>query len=154
NVTLSGAGSTFSKFDTVASNSGTIWITDARSFSTSASGMNNTGTIMVGGGISGSILTINGAISQLPATTLTGGTWIVLAGGNMTFSSGSDIATNAATVILNGAGSNFPRINNISANQGLFTITGGRAFTTAGAFSNSGTTVIGTSSALKIAASL
>lgn len=111
---------------------------------------NNTGTVEVSAGTL-SLATV----TQSNATFLTGGTWIVDATVNsnstLTFVNGSNFTTNFGHVILKGATSIFARINALNSNQGDFTLSGGRAFTTAGTLSNTGTVLIDAGSSLTIA---
>ena len=132
------------------SNSGTLRAVGG-TLALAAGACSNTGTIeaLTGGTVtpqSGATLTNNAA------GTLTGGTYrsattglastLVIPGGNVT--------TNAATVELSGANSQFAQINPLATNlaAGTFRVLGGRTFTTGGAFSNSGAVVVGAASTL------
>ncbi len=64
NVTLDGAGSTFSNINSLANNQGSFTITNGGNFTTAA-GLSNSGTIQVG---AGSTLSINGAAGNLTQT--------------------------------------------------------------------------------------
>ena len=77
--------------------------------------------------------------------TLSGGTWIVGATGTLLFTAANtvNILNNAGDVTLNGAGASFTLINALQTNSGALRILGGRNFTTAGAFDNSGTLQLG-----------
>ncbi|MBL9133495.1 MAG: PEP-CTERM sorting domain-containing protein, partial [Verrucomicrobiaceae bacterium] len=70
-----------------------------------------------------------------------GGTWNVRNGSSLNFTTGSNITTNQGSVMLDGAGSSFNRLTTaLNNNQGSFTIKNDRDLTTAGAYTNSGTT--------------
>jgi hypothetical protein len=107
---------------------------------------NNTGTVEVDSGT----LTISGSLAQLSGGQLTGGTWIVRASSTLNISTGSNITTNAASVILNGSGSTFAKINSLNNNTGIFSVLGGRSFSTAGALANSGTITVSAGSAMTV----
>jgi YVTN family beta-propeller protein len=115
----------------------------------------NTGTFK---SVSTDTLTVSGTLTNYNSVTntLTGGTYNVL--GTMRLV-GVNIVTNAATIILDGAGSNlystaFPTNTNALAgfatNSGNFTIQNGRDFTTPGALSNSGAITVGNASTLSL----
>jgi len=109
--------------------------------------LDNLGTVeAVGGGK----LTVNGPVTQFSGAALTGGTWIARAGSNLDVVSGSNITTNQGTVILDGPGSAFSRINTLADNQGSFSILAGRDFTTVGPLANSGTITVGPGSTLTV----
>jgi hypothetical protein len=122
---------------------------NAGSFNKSAGGtttiattFNNTGTVNVSSG-AGSGLTINGTVPQHSGTTLSGGTWNVSNSSSINRSTGSDITTigSGASVSLDGAGSSFAKVTNaLNNNQGSFTLKNNRDLTTAGTYTNSGTT--------------
>jgi hypothetical protein len=115
----------------------------------------NGGTLLVG-------LATASNFTNFSGSTLTGGTYIVngASGNTATMeinTGGGQIATNAASIILNG-----PTANTIFENTGAaallapfatnaaagnFTINGGYGFTTAGAFTNSGGVLIGATGA-------
>jgi hypothetical protein len=76
--------------------------------------------------------------------TLTGGQWNVygdsmIAVAELSFA--YPIATNAASIRLDGAGSTWDMINVLSRNPGTFAVTSGRDFTTEGPLDNSGGTI-------------
>ncbi len=100
---------------------------------------NNTGTVNVNSGT----LRLNSAVTQHSGTTLTGGTWNVTNGASINITNGSNITTigSAASVTLDGAGSSFAKVTTaLATNQGSLTLKNNRDLTTAGAYSNSGTT--------------
>ncbi len=103
--------------------------------------INNLGTIEAKGGT----LQVTATISQVSGATLTGGTWIARAGSTLDLSSAGNLYTNQGTVILDGSGSTFAKINGLTTNdiQGMFDVLGGRIFTTAGNLANSGSLLVG-----------
>src|SRR5262249_23597423 len=91
------------------------------------------------------------------AGTLTGGMWGAIGGGTLRVIN-SGIVHNAAAIVLDGASSHFYRdsgttsaVTGLASNDagGSFTIKNGFNFTTAAAFPNGGTLVVGTSSTFK-----
>jgi hypothetical protein len=64
---------------------------------------------------------------------------------------GNQFTINNADVTLRGPSSSFPQIDDISFNHGSFTLEGGRDFTTAGFFNNSGTLDAGPGSVVFVA---
>jgi len=136
-------------------NSGTILANQptALLIQTSGSGFKNTGTLSVSAAdfmhVSG------GPFTNFSGSTLTGGTYNVT--GTLEIdelgSTGGEIVTNAANIILNtpassfvdAAGKNALTNLNTNATGSSFTITGGQNFTTIGNFSNNGTLTIGAS---------
>jgi fibronectin-binding autotransporter adhesin len=102
--------------------------------------LSNLGTVSANG--SGNTLSLTGPVVQLPASTLTGGSWIANANSTLNIASAGNILANQGTVILNGAGSQFANIDSINDNQGSFSVEGGRSFTTAGNLANSGTLLV------------
>jgi len=101
---------------------------------------NNTGTVNVSSG-AGTGITMIGTVTQHVGTTLTGGSWNISNGSALTFNTGSNITTNQGSVILDGAGSSFNRLTTaLNNNQGSLTLKNDRDLTTAGAYTNSGTT--------------
>ncbi|MBE7496318.1 MAG: PEP-CTERM sorting domain-containing protein [Verrucomicrobiaceae bacterium] len=115
---------------------GTTTIGNGASFT-----LNNQGTVSVNSGTL--LVNTNATITQHSGTTLTGGTWNVSNGASISVASGSNMTTigSAASVTLNGAGSSFAKVTTaLSNNQGSFTIKNDRDLTTAGAYTNSGTT--------------
>ncbi len=91
---------------------------------------------------------------QLSGTTLTDGTWIARAGSTLSITKGSLITTNSGTVILDGTGSKFDKINNLADNQDTFEVLGGRSFTTAGNLTNSGSLLVSGSGTFSVAGDL
>ena len=117
----------------------------------------NQGTFAVASGSTGgnSSLSVDaGRLTNYAGTTLTGGTYNVIATDPSATSTlsfgGGTITTNAANVTLSGANTVFTEINSLNNNQGSFTVANGRNFTTGGALSNSGTLVAAGGSTLTV----
>jgi hypothetical protein len=103
-----------------------------------------------------------GPFTNFSGTTLTGGTYNVT--GTLQIdqlgSTGGEIVTNAANIILNGTASSFADAASKDALANLktngtgsgFTITGGRNFNTVGSFTNNGTLAVGSGSTFAIPA--
>jgi hypothetical protein len=149
NIVLDGAGSTFvdggskdalSKFAINAAKS-SFTITNGRNFTTAGNFTNN-GTLAVG---AGSTFGVGGSLTNFAGTTLTGGTYNVT--GTFQFA-GANIVTNAATIALTGSILNSTTSTDALANfasntsKGSFGLFGGRNFTTASNFTNSGTLTV------------
>jgi len=110
---------------------------------------NNTGTVDVQAGT----LTLSAGVTQHVGTTLTGGTWIARNAGRINISTGSNILTNQGTVVLDGTGSSFAKINTLTTNSGTFTLRGRRNFTAlpvGGTFTNADTINLGAGSVLSV----
>ena len=104
----------------------------------------NPGTVEVDGGT----LDITSSVAQLSGSSLTGGTWIV---NNAKLVLGTaTITMSDADITMSGAASVFTALNTLNSNQGTLSFLSGRAFTTAGDFSNSGTFTIGAGSTLTV----
>jgi len=88
-------------------------------------------------------------LTNLAGSTLTGGRYFVGAGSTIDFDSRT-FNTNAANVILEGAGSTFAAVAPINNNTGTFEIDKGRDFTTVGALANAGTLRVGKGSTLTV----
>ena len=108
------------------------------------SGVTNSGTFRAN---SGSTLIVTDNLTNYSANTLTGGTYDVADTMKLPVPTTETIATNAATIILDGPSSAILRYSGdanalagfaTNAAIGDFTIKNGRNFTTAGAFSNAG----------------
>jgi len=141
---------------TILANQGTALIVEPDSM-----GFNNQGTLSVS---SGDVLHVsnaaNGPFFNFLGGTLTGGTYNM--NGTLEIdqlgNTGGEILTNAANIILNGAGSSFVDSAskdalaklNTNATGGGFAIMGGRNFTTAGNFTNNGTLTVGSGSIFAI----
>lgn len=115
----------------------------------------NNGTLMAVNG--GTLNVVESSLKNFSAGTLTGGTYEAFDNSIINFSNSSGsaaISTNNANVLLSGPNSHFDAINALSANLGHFSILGGRAFTTAGDLSNTGTVSVGDQSLLTVAGAL
>ena len=98
--------------------------------------LSNTGTVEVDSGT----LFVNptSSLAQLSGTTLTGGTWKVMNGSKLNVPSGVSITSNAATMVLDGAGATVAAISGLASNSGSFTLSNGANLSTTGASANSG----------------
>jgi VCBS repeat-containing protein len=126
--------------------------TDTTDISTS---LNNTaGTVDVTSGT----LNLTGGLDNFSTSTggvgtLAGGAYVIRSNSVLKFT-GADIDANAATIVLDGLGSaivdqnNSDAIDNLSDNEGTFTIRSDRDLRTAGALRNDGSVTIGTGSVL------
>ena len=84
--------------------------------------------------------------------TLTGGTWIVRDISLLAFDDPDAwITTNAADIILDGPGAQFPALSYLETNEGHLTLTGGHDFATIAALFNGGQITIGEDSTLSVA---
>jgi hypothetical protein len=110
----------------------------------------NNGVVQVNTGT----LSLSAGVVQLPAAVLTGGTWRVFSNSTLNITTGANISTNQATVLLDGVNSLFPKIDSIATNAatGSFTIQNGRSFAAAGAFANAGSVTIASGSTFSTAA--
>jgi hypothetical protein len=156
-ITLSGAGSSIQSLNyvntqieidstlTTISAAGTLSILGGRDFTT-ASTFTNNGILQVAGGV----FTAAG-LSNLSGGTLTGGTWIVGSGGALQLPNNAPVMTDDATIILTGVGSEIESLNTTGNQQvtiessltaigasGVLEISGGRNYTAASTFTNSG----------------
>jgi len=139
-VTLSGANSVFSAFDTVTTNNGRFAIENGRDFTTvDGSDFTNSGELSVA---DGSLFRVDPGqtLTNFSGTTLTGGTFIV--GGELRFD-GANIVTLAASLTLDGDNATVTDETGDSALDdslavigpaGHFTLTGGADFQTVGDF--------------------
>ena len=115
----------------------------------------NTGTVQVNTGR----LNLNGSLDNLAAGVLTGGTWLVSAGGSLNVRTA--VTSNAATVRLEGPGSEIvtnagtSALANFATNTaaGRFTIQNGRNFNSAANFTNSGVVTLGNGSTFTVGGS-
>jgi hypothetical protein len=115
----------------------------------------NSGTVQAsnGGTLSAS------APTNFSGGTLTGGTWKVFTNSTLRVTLPSSIVTNAATIVLDGANSNFYRDSGMSnalvgfatnSANGSFTVQNGRNFTTMSDFENDGTLIVGPGSTFNV----
>lgn len=140
-VTLSGAGSTFAAMDALSlvTPSGRFALAGGRSFTTAGS-LTNNGTLAIGSG-SDLALASGFGLTNFAAGTLTGGTY-TLQGRLLADFGGADVATLAARLTLDGAGSllgdtsagNADRLANLArVNTGAEFTVRSRTFTTGAA---------------------
>ena len=87
----------------------------------------------------GGSLTMTNPPANLSGGTLTGATWIVGAGSDMSLD--ANITTDAATIVLDGAGADFSSLAPLAqiARGGILQVVDGGSFTTAGDLDNAGT---------------
>ena len=150
---------------TTMTNNGTIIANQSAGIviSPNGSGFTNNGTVQSNG--STDTLQMTGTFTNWNSgtQTLTGGTYNALAGGTIKFD-GANIVNNAATILLNGAGSDI--VNGMTSADGIapatfahnlaagvFTINGGRNYNLLSGFTNAGITNVGPGSTLTLAAS-
>jgi fibronectin-binding autotransporter adhesin len=120
-------------------NYGTVRASASGGLNIYGSTFSNPGTLEA---TSGSTLVCYVAPLQHSGATLTGGTWIARENSTLNLTTGSNITTNQGTVILDGLGSTFAKINTLTDNQGNFQVLGGRSFTTVGDLANSGSLLV------------
>jgi hypothetical protein len=114
----------------------------------------NTGTVAIETGT----VDLTGAFGNFSGTTLTGGTFLIA--GTLRFTN-ADIRTNAANIVLDGAGSrivnqsNADALTNFATNAeaSSFTLRHGRNFTTGAGFNNAGHLTLGPGSTLSVTGS-
>ncbi|MHB1560310.1 MAG: carboxypeptidase regulatory-like domain-containing protein, partial [Isosphaeraceae bacterium] len=106
----------------------------------------NTGTVEAASGT----LALASSVAQLAGTTLTGGNWDALNGAALTLPSGTTIATNQASVTLQGAGATLTGLGALAASSGSLSLLAGAGLTTSGALSNSGGLTLGPGSTLTV----
>jgi fibronectin-binding autotransporter adhesin len=110
--------------------------------------LNSTGTLTVG---SGSTFNVNGNLTDISGTTISGGTYNVT--GTLKANNASGITVDSAKITLTGSAAKFQNQSGVNALTGLttissgdsFTINSGANFTTAGNFTNNGTLAAGAS---------
>ena len=76
--------------------------------------LGNPGTIEADSGT----LALSGTMAQVSNNTLTGGTWNATSGATLAFPNGTNIATNAAQIALDGAGAIIAGLGSLSSNTG------------------------------------
>ncbi len=126
-------------------------------------GITNSGTLLAGAG--STLHVSSGPFSNFAGTTLTGGTYN-LAGGTLQIdelgSTGGEIVTNAANIVLSApgyafldsAGKNALSALATTAAKSSFTLAGGANFTTGGSYHNLGTLTVGAGSTFDVAGKL
>ncbi|MEO7413068.1 MAG: choice-of-anchor D domain-containing protein [Opitutaceae bacterium] len=112
----------------------------------------NAGTVQA---INNGIVNLAGTISNLSGNALTGGTWRAASGGDIIFQGTTDaIATNAANLVLDGAGSTIQTRTGpsstyqqleqtLTTNNGSLAVLGNRDFAATNALTNNGTLQLG-----------
>jgi len=127
---FSNVGSVFHNLGTLQKSAGTG---TSRLFSdlTATSFLNNTGTIDVQSGT----LELETRILQLDGDTLHGGTWKVGPSATLNILPAVSIVDNRGNIVLQGAGSSFASIDNVTTNSGSLTLRG-RDFASAGDLTN------------------
>lgn len=145
-----GAGGLVRPLDGVATfaNQGALRRTGAAGTATIAVQVfENNGTLLADGGI---LRIESTTLPQVSGSALTAGTWMAAAGGGIDLVSAPALATNAANVTLDGAGSSFAKLDSIASNLGSWSLLGGRDFATAGALTNAGRITLGAGSTLLV----
>ena len=135
-------------------NTGTLKKTSGTGSSDISASLDNSGGTV---DVSSGTLNLTGGLDNFSSTagvgSLAGGTYVIRTTSALKFT-GADIDVNAATIVLDGLGSaildqnNSDAIDNLSDNDGSFTIKSDRDLTTAGALRNDGSVTIGTGSVL------
>jgi hypothetical protein len=140
------SGVSFGGFDPFPSfiNAGTVRKSVGTGTSTIGIAFDNSGTVEVHSGT----LSIGPSVAQVSGNTLTDGTWYV--GANSALALVASITTNQANVTLDGADSVFAALNNLASNEGSFSLLGGRDFTSAGDWNNSGSLTVAANSTLTV----
>ncbi len=128
-------------------NAGTVEKTGGTGTSTIGIPFSNTGTVEAGSGT----LAFTSSVTQLASNALTGGTWNALNGATLALPSGTTIATNQATVTLQGTGATMTGLGSLAANSGSLSLLAGAGLTTPGPLSNSGSLTLGPGSTLTVA---
>ncbi len=148
--TLSGTGNVvLNDGNLETSNSGTLTQSAGHTISgygTINAAIDNLGTIEAQNGT----LTVDGPATNFSGGTLTGGTWIAENNSTLSISSFGNIATNQATIVLDGATASFPNANALAANLGTFDLLDGRSFSSTGSLANAGSIDIAGSSSLLV----
>jgi hypothetical protein len=124
-------------------NTGTLRKSGGTAISTVTSYLDNTGTVEARSGT----LAVQ-ASPQISGASLTGGTWKALTAGTLSFPNTFGIATNGATLVLDGSDARMPELSALSSNTGSLTVSGGATVTPAGNLTNAGTITLGRSSRL------
>jgi hypothetical protein len=146
-VRTAGGGGTIGVVSGTLKNFGTISSQTSGAGLVFAGTFTNNGTVEARNG--GTVNVSNSIVTNFAGGVLTGGAWDAFAGSTLNFG-GSTITTNHADIRLDGMGSTFNAVNSLASNQGSFTISGGRNFTTAGTLNNSGTVTIGPASTFTV----
>ncbi len=135
-------------------NAGSITITGNPALSYSASieidKLSNTGTLEIDGGTLS--VYIYSTLTQLTSngSTLSGGTWIARDGATLDLENANNLTTNAATIIVDGTGSNISALQNLNDNSGSLSLLNGAKLSVSDNFTNSGTLELGDGSTLTV----
>jgi uncharacterized membrane protein len=105
----------------------------------------NNGTVEADSGT----LALN-VLPQASVSALFGSAWVARNGATLSLGNGPNITDNHASVTIDGAGSTVARLQNLSANDGTFTVAHGATFTTVADLANNGTLTIGPKSTLTV----
>ena len=143
--TITGYGQVGNGLTSIA-NGGSIMSSNGN-LAVNAASVTNTGTLEAG---TGTTLTVNAALSNYSAGTLTGGTYVADKNSDLNIGSIGGITTNAATITLNGPGSSFGAANSIATNDGNFNVLNGQGFGTAGGLTNYGIITVAGGSGLTV----
>jgi fibronectin-binding autotransporter adhesin len=150
-VTIAGGG--VIRGGSLVTSNGTVSAGSAGLTLTVAGTFNNAGVVEARNGAVLSLTNPTQVVNYFGGT-LTGGRWEVFNGSTLSFGSAA-IATNKASIRLDGASSTFVGLASLSRNIGTLSVTGGRTFQpAAGAFTNSGSVIIGAGSGVRIPGAL
>lgn len=138
NLVSAGAGGSLNNQGMISAPSGTINLTVP---------LSNTGTISVGGGAPGAVLTVS-SVDQLAGGTLNAGTFRVV--NDAVLNLPGTFATNNGGVVLDGAAATLPAVASLHTNGGTFAVLNGASFTTIGNLTHTGLLNIGASSTMTI----
>jgi uncharacterized delta-60 repeat protein len=132
-------------------NSGTLEKTAGTGTTAISSALNNTGKVYVDSGE----VTISGAVAQVSGSTLKAGIWQIGMGSTaatLSITSAPALTTlgASANVTLDGPSTTFANLSGLTTDQGSFSLLGGKSFTTAGSFTNSGKLTLGPGSVLAV----
>lgn len=141
-ILLSGSLASFTQIQNLRSNEGRLSVDGGFVFNASALS-HNTGSIVVG---AGGTVSLSKSLSVLTDGTLSEGDWQVISDDSKNaarLSIGSRaIVSNAASILLSGAASEFNQINSLVANTGRLQVEGGRTLTL-DRLANTGTVQVG-----------
>jgi len=151
-INVSNSGILMSIGSVTLSNAGSISVS-AGTINIDASSWTNTGTVHSNGGV------VNASTvtpTNFSGGTLTGGTWQVSDGGTLRVGTPSNISTNAATIVISGATSNFFRdagttkaLAGLASNTRSLTLASGHVLVTTSDVVNEGTLSIDSTSKLQ-----
>ncbi len=152
NIGLIGLGASFAQLSGLASNKGSLTISEGARFTSAA--LNNTGTLTVASGGTANLA----SSKNLSGTTLSGGRWVVdnSAGGAASLVVGSGaIRTNNANIELLGAGAytSFAQLQGLANNTGSLTVGAGASLGSKASLYNTGTLTVGSGSSVQLLSS-